>query len=375
MINRITLDSFKGFDTLSLPLGPLTLLSGLNSGGKSSVMQAMVLLAHTLRTDEWGRALRLETPDLALGSAADVINQQSAGRRLSFGISTDKERIVWRFRAEARRALTLDLEGIERNGSPLPLTGSIRWLLPAEGAESSPVVQALRRLSWVSAERTGPRDLLPLHDPLSHAGVGPRGKFAAGLLHWHEDDRVEDTLCIEDTPPTLFHQTRAWMREFFPGCDIRVRPVEDASAVTLGLRTNPGTEFQRPQNVGFGLTQLFPLIVAMLAARPGDVLLMENPEVHLHPKAQQAIGEMIAQVAASGVQILAETHADHVLNGVRLTVKRGVVPADDVTTHFFSLGPEGRPTILSPRMDGDGRPDSWPEGFFDQFDQALAELL
>jgi hypothetical protein len=206
--------------------------------------------------------------------------------------------------------------------------------------------------------------------------VGARGELAAGLLYWREDEPVPEPLRVPGAPPTLFHQVRARMDEFFPGCDLRVAPIDGASAVSLRLRSDARSEFQRPQNVGFGLTQLFPILVAVLAARPGDVLIVENPEVHLHPQAQQNIGTLLARAAASGVQAIVETHSDHVLNGVRLAVKRKLVATGDVAIHFFSpRRTDGTFAPLSPRIDDDGRLDVWPEGFFDQFDLALAELM
>src|SRR5690606_33917123 len=117
------------------------------------------------------------------------------------------------------------------------------------------------------------------------------------------------------------------------------------------------SEFQRPQNVGFGLTQLFPILVAALAATEGDVLVIENPEVHLHPKAQQDIGTLLAKVASSGVQVIVETHSDHVLNGVRLAAKTQAIKPGDVALHFF--GPsDGTFMPKSPKLDADGKLDS-----------------
>src|SRR5690606_6527700 len=208
VLSRVTLDSFKCFEHISVPLRPLTLLSGVNGGGKSSVMQAMVLLAQTLRFREWGRSLLLETDDLALGTAADVLNQRSARRTLALGLSGPGEELTWTFKADDRRALALDLHEVQRNGVVLPLDGGVHWLLPESEATSSRVVAALRRLSWISAERSGPRELLPLRDPDSYFGVGPHGELAAGLLHWHEDERVSEGLCIDGVPPTLFNQVR-----------------------------------------------------------------------------------------------------------------------------------------------------------------------
>lgn len=376
MLRELHVSSFKCFDNIDLPLGPLTLLSGVNGGGKSSVIQALVLLSQTLTEREWGRSLLLEGPDLALGSVADVINQVAVRRQLALGAATADERIVWTFNAEDRRALSMDLTGVSINGQPAVLGDPVRWLLPVERAERSKVVQALRRLSWITAERMGPRELLPLRDADGHAQVGPRGELAAGLLYWRESDDVAAVRCLESAPPTLFHQVRAQMQEFFPRCDLRVSPIDGASAVSLRLRSDSRSDFQRPQNVGFGLTQLFPILVALLAADAGDLLLLENPEVHLHPRAQQSIGTLIARVAASGVQIIVETHSDHVLNGIRLAVKGKLIPASDVAVHFFAPNQVGGAFMpLSPQINEDGRLNAWPEGFFDQFDLALSQLL
>lgn len=377
MLREIHLSSFKCFDNLILPLGPLTLLTGVNGGGKSSVMQALVLLSQTFVQQEWGRSLMLEGPELALGNVADVLNQDSARRSLALGITTDEQKIKWSFKAEDRRALAIELEQIEIEGTTLPLEvdDPIRWLMPIDLAESSSVVYALRHLSWITAERTGPRELLPLRVADGHARVGHHGEMAAGLLHWRGDDEVNSALCLPDIPPTLLHQVRGHMQRFFPGCDLRVSPIDGVSAVSLRLRSDSRSDFQRPQNVGFGLTQLFPIIVSLLAARTGDVLLIENPEVHLHPRAQQEIGTLLAEAAASGVQVIMETHSDHVLNGVRLAVKRQKLPPTEVRVHFFAHRPGQSSVPESPSMDDDGRLNSWPAGFFDQFDFALSELM
>jgi len=374
VLRSLHIASFKCFDVLDLELQRLTLLPGVNGGGKSSVIQAMVLLAQTLSEQEWGRTLLLDGPDLGLGSAADVLNQKSARRRLALGAATEHERIVWTFKAEDRRALSLELEGVVVDGQEVEMTDPVRWLLPTARAETSEVVATLRRLSWITAERTGPRELLPLRDAQGHQHVGARGELAAGVLYWRESDPVRAELCVPEVPPTLFHQVRGRMQDFFPGCDLRVSSIEGANAVSLRLRTDARSDFQRPQNVGFGLTQLFPILVALLSAKEGDVVLVEKPEVHLHPQAQQRIGTLLAQVASSGVQVVVETHSDHVLNGVRLAVKSKDIQAHDVAVHFFAPD-NSRFEPKSPKIDIDGRLDSWPEGFFDQFDLALSQLL
>ena len=153
------------------------------------------------------------------------------------------------------------------------------------------------------------------------------------------------------------------MGHFFPGCVLEIEQVPRANAVTLGICISRGANFHRPIHTGFGLTQVLPIMVAALSANKDDLLLIENPEVHLHPAGQAAIGEFLAEVASAGVQVVIETHSDHVLNGIRRAVKNRTLPSADVALHFFRPRRGGRseagPQVQSPTIDADGNIDSW----------------
>jgi predicted ATPase len=120
------------------------------------------------------------------------------------------------------------------------------------------------------------------------------------------------------------------------------------------------------------LTQVLPIIVAVLTASKGDALLIENPEVHLHPAGQALMGAFLAHATRAGVQIILETHSDHVLNGIRRAVKSGIVTPEQVFLYFFNarydLG-ETKSQVVNPLLDRNGNVDFWPDGFFDQFDR------
>ena len=115
------------------------------------------------------------------------------------------------------------------------------------------------------------------------------------------------------------------MDRFFPGCELDLQKIPHTNAVTLGLRTSKDVNFHAPVHTGYGLTQVLPIIVAALSSGPKGLLLIENPEVHLHPRGQAAMGEFLAEVATAGAQVIMETHSDHVLNGIRRAVKKGLV--------------------------------------------------
>ena len=158
---------------------------------------------------------------------------------------------------------------------------------------------------------------------------------------------------------------------FFPGCSMILQQIPQVNAVTLGLRTSDETDFHRPVHVGFGLTQVLPIVVAALSANAGDIILIENPEVHLHPAGQALMGQFLAEVAKAGVQVIVETHSDHVLNGIRRSVKAEILKLELVAIHFFRPRSMGGSQVISPLLDKTGNIDIWPEGFFDQFDKDM----
>ena len=382
MITRIDLRNFKCFSALKLPLRRLTLLSGLNASGKSSVLQALVLLHQTMREHEWSQRLMLNGSALRLGAVRDVIDQIGGGRGCSVALEDDDAGLVeWEFSGEqgamSMAVILVRATAEWRRADPQPL----QYLLP-EALANSPVgaslARRLRGLTWLAAERLGPRDLYALDDPELTPVVGQAGEHTASVLYSGADERVAIPLLVQEVPPTLLRQVEARMGEFFPGFRMDLSPVTGANAVTLGVRTSRDTDFHRPGHTGFGVTQVLPIVVAVLAAKPDDLLLIENPEVHLHPAGQSRMGEFLAAAAKAGLQVLIESHSDHVLNGIRRAVRNGILDPDDTALYYFRPRHEAETSaaaqVESPSIDADGNIDTWPAGFFDQFDHDMNVL-
>ncbi|MDE0027269.1 MAG: DUF3696 domain-containing protein [Spirochaetaceae bacterium] len=393
MLTRIDLGHFKCFEILKLPLRPLTLLSGSNASGKSSLLQALVLLHQTMRDHEWSRQLLLNGHSIKLGTVADVVDQH-ARRSCEIALETEDYSCRWEFFGEpaemsmevtrvAARGVELEFQSSGAYASissdPASKEYSLYQLYPWQNHELSDAVNLaspggmLHGLAYLSAEREGPRETYPLESVHAPGDVGARGEHAVSMLHFGGDSRVLDQLVVGGVPPTLLRQVEARMNGFFAGCELDLQKIPQANAVTLGLRTSRDMDFHRPLHTGFGLTQVLPIVVAALSAKSDGVLLIENPEVHLHPAGQAAMGRFLAEVASAGVQVILETHSDHVLSGVRRAVKQNTLNANDAALHFFAPRPlaerKGVAQVQSPMLDDDGNIDAWPDGFFDQFDK------
>jgi len=372
VITRIELELFKCFELLKLPLEPLTLLSGANASGKSTVLQALVLLHQTLLDHEWSTRLQLNGSEIELGTVTDVVDKVHGRREFSIGLVDDDCTVKWAFHyVEDKQSMSAAVGSVDVNGQLVQTPEKLRFLFPEPLESVKSLAERLRTLTYLTAERLGPRDGYDLQDPSVTQVVGPRGENSLGLLHQQRDLAVLPALVLESEPPTLLKQVEARMKTFFPGTSLTVQPVPQTNMVTLGLTTSGETGFHRPINVGFGLTQVLPIIVAALVAKDRDLLLIENPEVHLHPAGQALMGQFLTEVAAAGVQVLTESHSDHVLNGIRRAVKAEKLPADKVAFHFFKPRDEEGEQVTSPTLDASGNIDRWPDGFFDQFDKDM----
>ncbi len=380
MFTRIDLEHFKCFTILKLPLRPLTLLSGVNASGKSSVLQALALLHQTIRDHEWSSCLMLNGSAVNLGTVADVVDQVHGRRSMAIALLDDETPVRWGFTGD-HGDMTMDVtratvveDGRDDGGWE---SSGIRYLMPWRREEPDLAKSLARRLgglTYLTAERQGPREMYPLIDIQRAPVVGVTGEHAVSVLYAGGDEQVLEKLAADGAPPTRLRQTEKRMASFFPGCDLELRKVRMTDVMTMGLRTAKDTAYHRPVHTGFGLTQVFPIVVAALSAKKNDLLLIENPEVHLHPAGQARMGEFLAEVASAGVQVILETHSDHVLNGIRRAVKNQMLPAESVALHFFRPRSDDDVNVAqveSPCIDGHGRIDSWPEGFFDQFDRDM----
>lgn len=385
MIAQVELRNFKCFRSLKLPLGRLTLLTGLNAAGKSTAIQSILLLAQTLRATERGSDLWLNGPLVQLGSPGDVITQSADS--IEIGLGTDSVTCQWTFAAverEDERVLRVSKIAIkDREAREYLVEGRLRQLLPDDASEAAlrNVLEGIRQTIFVSAIRQVQTEVFPAPedpDPI-HADVGAVGEFAPWWFHHYDDTEVPEGRRLQASgfPVTLRGQLNAWLQDLFPGAEANSQPVTRSRLMRLELRTAKTDEWRLPSNTGYGLSYAFPILVAGLCAGPDQLLIVDSPEAHLHPRGQSRIGRFLAQAAASGLQVLIETHSDHVLNSLRLAVRDGILTPSDSKVYFFDPRlrvDETATPVESISIDPKGNLSKWPEGFFDQSEADLANL-
>ena len=189
----------------------------------------------------------------------------------------------------------------------------------------------------------------------------------------------------------LKDQIDAWLGIVSPGAKLLINRVEigdeEEFIAKVAFGDNDVIREFKPQNVGFGISYVLPVLATLLTARPTDIIIIENPEAHIHPKGQSKIGELIARAAAYGVQVFVETHSDHVINGIRVAVRDGILNPEDVNIAFFErrphqvLGTDGEiyteiySEINPISVDNNGMLSDYPKGFLDEWDNQLEELM
>ena len=203
--------------------------------------------------------------------------------------------------------------------------------------------------------------------------VGCRGEYCAQVLETLDKFVIEDkrrSSGESDTALLLKAQTELWLSRVTRPLQIDTEAFTGTSVTAIKFRT--GEAWVKPTNMGFGVTYALPVIVAGLIAGNGGLLLVENPEAHLHPAGQSEIGVFLATIAAAGVQVIVETHSDHVLNGVRRAIgDRQLLSATDATVYYFdAAGSEPQELSFTER----GSISAWPRGFFDQYQLDVAAL-
>lgn len=371
MIKHIELRNFKCFASLPIRTDRLTIIAGNNGAGKSSIIQSLLLLRQTYKD----KILDLETQ---LRMNGDLVELGSANAIHSvFSDDAPTEIRIWDdMMDEDELCVIVEDSTSEEDVSRCKIEGDFSKAKEKMNLLNDDFV-------YLYADRITPQSsYLKSVTSLTDSRIGDRqGHLAPYRLF---EALAKGGKCVVPSENLRMNgeivatNVSAWIAHIMGTINLNV-VAEDKDPQTVKLRYesifNGRPLSSTPMNMAFGYSYLLPIVVGLLTAPKGSLFIVENPEAHLHPSAQLKLGGMIAKAAEAGIQVFLETHSDHLLNGIRIAAHDHVLEANKVAIHFIYIDESNHHRSQEIRLDQDGTLNNWPEGFFNEWENALKSLF
>lgn len=350
MVKLIQMKNFKCFDYLSLPLSELTILAGGNAAGKSTVIQAL-LLAYATAREKGDFVDASEALGVAVGGPKALISQnrtETLDGDFLFQVQWNETKVKFVYKIDKLASLKLSYSQ----------------------SEQAPASQLL----YLNAERVGPRISYPAGMDEDILNNGANAAFLIDRADMQQR-KVPDCLALSGVGSKFSIQVENWMTAILGNINFSINTDYVKAITDIRYGNEVAEEPVLPTMTGFGISYILSIVTAGLwcASLKNVTLLVENPEAHLHPAAQSRMGKFLECLANAGVQIIVETHSEHIIDGARIQaalMKR----TDDIKIHFFEKKKEGI-RVNKIDVDENGELSEWPKGFFDQKGQDLRDLF
>ena len=354
MIHELKLQNFKCFNDHKVKLRNFTILAGANASGKSSIMQALLLYFYAHQNNNIEIIDTNACLHIDIGSPKELISQNLCGDEPYLKIKT-----VADFGNEEIHLEVLD--------PGLALTIRFREMI----CDKSIFMQ------YLNAERIGPRLINQV--AISQNGVSVNGENAAYMMEYADRNNFKingKLVDDEDKSMKFSYQVEKWMSVILGDLQINVETDYSKSMTEVKYKNEVTDYAVVPPLTGFGISYILPIVVAGLYCsiqKKPSILLVENPEAHLHPYAQSNIGKFLAILSECGVQVVLETHSDHVIDGARLQMMHDKHTDEMIINYFENINHHALINEIQVLDNGDL--SSWPKGFFDQKQKDLRELM
>ena len=342
---------------------------GHNGRGKSSLSQALLLIGQSMKERNDLDQLSIVGEYVKLDTFTDIRTAGSKRAEMKFWIDTDKEQLELGFSPYADKPQLGQLSTLLYNGEDRFVVQTTQAVdvkddgkKVAFSTSDINVLQQLKSIVYISAERLGPQNDVMRNDSLPPNSIGTKGEnLLNALSHQNLDFMDYVARCLS---------------QILGGAAMKIQDPK-ATRLELLLNSRDGHQLFHPVNVGFGYSYVLPVIVGTLLAENGSMLIVENPEAHLHPGAQSRIMEfLIEQSNIKDLQLIIETHSDHVVNGMRISMKKGKLkPADGIIQHFAYTKQGATPVVTRITSDTKGNLSDYPEDFQDEWTSQMLELL
>lgn len=365
MITQIEVKNFKSLKNISISIKGLNVLMGLNGMGKSSFLQSLLLLMQSDKLEE--RVIDLNGLLIQIGQGRDALYEFSEEDFISIGlVFNEQNKYIWKFPYEKDKDKLRATNGYTKEQMTLFRAHT-------------------KKFQYISAERLGPQDLYEASSTVvaDKKQIGLLGEYAAYFINMYGNDysvskKIRHPKAKSDK---LLAQVNAWLGEISPGVTLNTKYVPDINKVILDYQFDFGntrTNSFKPKNVGFGISYVLPIVLALLTTEENKIIVIENPESHIHPRGQAELGRLISLAATTKAQLFIETHSDHIINGIRAAVKENLVERQIVNILYFdkvSTEREQHSRIKPIKVDKNGTLSEYPKNFLDEWSLQLSKLV
>ena len=396
-ITKIAVSGFKSLaEECAIDIHPLTILAGANSSGKSSIMQPLLMLKQTLEARYDPGPLLLEGPNVQFTSAEQFLSKLIGEKRVErFQIQIDTTHMIEDFSTTVtfRKGQSgIELVEMAKTDSRSHEDMTLYPEMPPEELNSL-VDRNLMPTGFDAARRS--RCFVRFETQDGHMFQSVIYNLEHHILQsihlpglrGNPERTYKPASTGPQYPGTFENYVASIIHEWQETGDERLKTLADA-LYALGLTGKVGTkkigdtriELQVGRlsedrtneadmvsiaDVGFGVSQVLPVLVALIVAEPGQLVYLEQPELHLHPRAQVALAQVLADAAKRGVRVVAETHSSLLLLAVQTLVAEASLPPELVKLHWFTRDENGATKIDTADLDETGAYGDWPEDFDD----------
>ncbi|MCG8319768.1 MAG: DUF3696 domain-containing protein [Cytophagales bacterium] len=384
MIQSLELRNFKSIKEKYFPLRNLNVLLGLNGQGKSSFIQSLLVLRQSDKLSKGELKLNGGENGLVnIGTSQDALYQFSKDKELSFILQfkgTDPYQMDFDYQIDAdilkqKNVDDVDINFITSNNHQALFNNDFQYL---------------------NAQRIEPKSTnIASHSNVMEANnLGKYGQYTAHYIELrgnedvlfdnmlHQGSATFDSLTNKQIiDKTLINQINLWLGEISPGVNVQTNKVSSDIIILEYEFEQPNygsTNKFKPENVGFGISYALHTVTALLSARPGGLIIIENPESHIHPRGQAELGKLISLVAQNDVQIIIETHSDHILNSIRVGVKEEPSLKDKAILFYFKKivdEQEQFTSVTNIEIDRNGTLSDHPKHLLDEWSNQLSKLI
>lgn len=329
MIDTIRVVALKSIKDLTVKCSKLNLFVGTNSSGKSTFLQALLLLTQQELNGKYisiGDFREVRNYYMPNDSIRIEIIEKNKTKPAWIEFIEDKEKEAYNIRTSMDETFVFEIMEMDECIDP----EQTDFLVDEFG------------FHYLSCHRIGVNDIYA-KNMLNESDFGIDGEYALAYLLKNESEVVPDELVVKDIDVTnsLLEQVNYWLN-YIVGTTLLINDIKKTNYLQVKYNNNPANAssealYCRPINVGSGISYLISIIISCLGAESDSIIIIENPEIHLHPKAQSKLCDFIYFVSKAGRQLFVETHSDHIFNGLRVGVATGKISQEDLSVNFFAM--------------------------------------